>query len=63
MCFIVYGCSHATEAVMRNRDRDHMAHRAKNSYYWPFIQKKGPKPVDFVALTSGSGFERRHLCF
>lgn len=39
MCCIVYGCSYATEAVMSNCDRDHMAHRAKNSYYWPFIQK------------------------
>lgn len=27
------------------------------------LYKKGSKPVDFLALTSGSGFERRDLCF
>lgn len=37
---IVYGCSHAKTAEMSNCDREHMAHRAKNIYYCPFIQKK-----------------------
>ena len=27
------------------------------------LYKKGFTPVDFLALTSGSGFESRHLCF
>lgn len=27
------------------------------------LYKKGSKPVDFLVLTSGSGFEHRDLCF
>ena len=37
--FIVHSYSHARIAKMSNCDRDHMAHKAKNIYYWLFIQK------------------------
>lgn len=39
MYCIVYGSSYARTTVMSNCDRDHMAHKATKTYYWPFIQK------------------------
>lgn len=59
---IVCGCSRAKTAEMSNCDRDHMAHKPK-IFTIGLLYKKGCKLVDLLALTSGSDFGHRHLCF
>lgn len=37
---IMYGgCFYTTTAELSNWERDHMAHKAKNIYYWSFVEK------------------------
>lgn len=62
MCCIVYGCSHARSSDDKTVTETILASWAKIVTIGLYT-KNTSKPVDFLALTSGSGFERRHFMF